>query len=354
MDAALRGRPGPRAEPDGPVTIINGMPAVLTGGSAARSAAALIVLALCAACGSPAPAPPPSARLASLPPRPQLFFVSVASDDTFRHVGVSRADAAGDAFYSAALRCERVHFASGRGICLQTDTVGTTPVWRAVAFDETFTVRHTVPLTGPPSRVRVSPTGRYAAATVFESGHSYAEHNFSTRTSILDLDSGANLGDLEQFQTFKDNAVFRETDFNFWGVTFARDGDTFYATLDTGGISHLVRGSVTGRTLAVLRAGVECPSLSPDNTRLAFKKRVGARSLGWWQIAILHLDTMTESNVTRETRSVDDQVEWFDDARVLYHLTGGDTAADLWSVRIDNSAAPERIRASAYSPSVVR
>jgi hypothetical protein len=322
--------------------------------SMARRAAALVLLACGSAC-SAAPSPsPPAARLAALPPKPQLFFLSVASDDTFRHVAVANADAGAGAFFVSPLRCERVHFASQRGICLQTAGDPSTPQWQAVSFDDTFTVRHTVPLTGPPSRVRVSPNGRYAAATVFESGHSYAEHGFSTRTSLLDLESGASLGDLEQFQTFKDNVVFRKDDFNFWGVTFAKDGDTFYATLDSGGISYLVRGSVTGRTLAVIHEGVECPSLSPDNTRIAFKKRVGARSLGWWQIAILELATLRDTNVTRETRSVDDQVEWFDDARVLYHLTGDASAADLWSVRVDNSTPPERLRISAYSPSVVR
>jgi hypothetical protein len=322
--------------------------------STARRIAALVALLCCGACTTPAPPTPPAAQLASLPPKPQLFFVSVASDDTFRRVAVTNAESRGGAFYLSPLRCERVHFASGRGICLQTTGDASPPRWQAVTFDETFTVRHTVPLSGPPSRVRVAPTGRYAAATVFESGHSYADHTFSTRTSLLDLESGANLGDLEQFATFKDNAVFRAQDFNFWGVTFAKDGDTFYATLDTAGTSHLVRGSVTGRTLAVLRPGVECPSLSPDNTRIAFKKRVGARSLGWWQIAILDLATMTETYITRETRTVDDQVEWFDDSSVLYHLTGDESAADLWSVRTDNSAAPERLRSSAYSPSLVR
>ena len=99
---------------------------------------------------------------------------------------------------------------------------------------------------------------------------------------------------------------------------------------------------------------MECPSLSPDNTRIAFKKRIGARSLGWWQIAVLTLDTMAETLVTTETHSVDDQVEWLDDERVVYHLTGGATAADLWAVHVDNRAAPQLLIPAAYSPAVVR
>jgi hypothetical protein len=63
---------------------------------------------------------------------------------------------------------------------------------------------------------------------------------------------------------------------------------------------------------------------------------------------------MAETIVTAETRSVDDQVEWLDDERVVYHLASGTTSANLWAVRVDNASAPERILTSAYSPAVVR
>jgi hypothetical protein len=278
----------------------------------------------------------------------------VASDDTFHHVAVTSASTPDGGAFITPLECDRVYFAGNRGLCLQSGQEPSAIGWRAVVFDEGFTPRHALPLTGSPSRVRISADGRYGSATVFESGHSYAGHGFSTRTSLFDLQTGATITDLEQFQVTRDGRPFQAEDFNFWGVTFATDSDVFYATLDTGGISYLIRGSVSGRTATVLRAGVECPSLSPDNTRIAFKKRVGARSLGWWQIAVLRLDTMIETPVTRETRSVDDQVEWLDNDQVLYHLTGGSTAADLWSVRVDNGAPPQLVRAAAYSPSVVR
>lgn len=282
------------------------------------------------------------------------MFVSVSSDDTFHHVGISSLDQpAGGAFFTP-LRCERAYFGGARGLCLTSTVEGAATSWWAELFDERFQSTGRVQMSGSPSRVRVSPDGRVAAATVFESGHSYAEHGFSTRTSLFDLTAGAALGDLEQFSTLRDGARFTSDDFNFWGVTFAQDSDTFYATLDTRGISYLVRGSVRKRQLEVIHSGVECPSLSPDNTRIAFKKRVGAKSLGWWQIAVLSLDTMTESLVTQETRSVDDQVEWLDNERVVYHLTNGTTAADLWAVRVDDTAAPEQLLTSAYSPAVIR
>ena len=115
----------------------------------------------------------------------------------------------------------------------------------------------------------------------------------------------------------------------------------------------LVRGSVDGRTARVIHEGVECPSLSPDGTRLAFKKRIGGAS-GWWQLAVLDLSTMTDQPLWNESRSVDDQVEWLDGQHVMYHLTGKSTAADLWSAATDGVTPPSLVLANAYSPAVLR
>src|SRR6185503_8531147 len=149
-------------------------------------------------------------------------------------------------------------------------------------------------LPGIPSRARISPDGRLGSVTAFVTGHSYADPGtFSTRTTILDMAHGRKLADLEDFAVTRDGRPFKSIDFNFWGVTFARDGNTFYATLASGGRNYLIRGSVRARAAAVIHEGVECPSLSPDNTSIAFKKRIGG-SAGWWQIAILDLATMAE------------------------------------------------------------
>ena len=282
------------------------------------------------------------------------MFVSVAGDDTFHRVAVASLWAPSVGMFVTPLSCERVYFGGQRGLCLTSTTAGAATSWWADVFDETFISLHRVPLTGSPSRVRVSSDGRLAAATVFASGHSYADHRFSTVTTIIDLERGVVIGDLEQFETRETGRPIHKADFNFWGVTFSRDNDTFFATLDTGGVSYLVKGSVQRKRMEVTRPGVECPSLSPDNRRIAFKKRVGARSRGWWQIAVVDLDTLAETVVNRETRSVDDQVEWLDDTRIVYHLTGGSTAADLWSVRVDNTEPPQQLLASAYSPAIVR
>ena len=321
-----------------------------------RAIALVLVSTLAVGCrAQSADRPAAPTRLAAPPDRPSLMFVSVASDDTFKHVLLgSLASPAAGAFVTP-LVCERVYFAGQRGLCLAEAPEADLPVtvWAQV-FDDRFERRQRFPLTGLPSRVRLSPDGRRAAATLFSSGHSYAEHGFATTTSILDLESGAvAVSDLEQFTVWRNGAVFKAADFNFWGVTFARDGDTFYATLSSAKRNYLVKGSVDARNAQVIRESVECPSLSPDDTRLAFKKRIGGAS-GWWQLTILDLSTMTDRPLWNESRSVDDQVEWLDAEHVMYHLTGGSTAADIWSVATDGVTRPTMVLASAYSPAVLR
>jgi hypothetical protein len=282
------------------------------------------------------------------------MFVDVSASDVFKHVLLSPLSDPARSAYVTNLICERVYFAGGRGLCLADARTDDLPVRRwAVAFDSHFEPRHRFPLYGVPSRVRVSPDGRFAATTLFENGHSYVEAGFSTTTSVFDLEANAVIFDnLEQLTVTRDDAVFKARDFNFWGVTFARDSDTFYATLATGGRSYLIKGSVSAKKAAVIHEGVECPSISPDNARIAFKKRIGG-ARGWWQIAILDLKTMTETQLWSETRSVDDQVEWLDASSVMYHLSSGTTGADIWVTPVDGSRRPRLLVPGGYSPAVV-
>jgi WD40 repeat protein len=292
--------------------------------------------------------------LSDLPARPQLMFVSVSSDDSHQHLSVASLAAVDRGRYVTPLACNRIYFAGTRGICLASEAQGNSAVHFARLFDEQFQPTHRVALTGPPSRVRISPDGRRAAATVFESGHSYAQEGFSTRTTVIDLAEGRVICDLEEFAVWKDGQRIHEKDFNFWGLTFARDGNEFYATLETGGVSYLVRGDIDRREIRVVRAGVECPSLSPDGTKLVFKKRLGSRSRGWWQLARFDVATNEETVLDKESRSVDDQVEWIDSQTVMYHLTGTGSAADLWTLAVDGSSGPKLLLREAYSPAVVR
>ena len=72
-----------------------------------------------------------------------------------------------------------------------------------------------------------------------------AAANFSTRTSIVDVQRGDFLAaDLEKFSVLDKGVPLHEVGFNFWGVTFARDGNRFYATLGTRGRTYLVEGDI--------------------------------------------------------------------------------------------------------------
>jgi len=144
-------------------------------------------------------------------------------------------------------------------------------------------------------------------------------------------------------------------DRNFWGVTFARDDDTFFATASTGGTTWLVKGSFAARRMDSLRTDAECPSLSPDGTKVAYKKRLGSTKTGQWRLAVLDLACGQET-LLAETRSVDDQVEWRNDQQLLYAMSrqGAEgTISDVWSVPADGSGAPAVFISQASSPAVV-
>jgi hypothetical protein len=253
---------------------------------------------------------------------------------------------------ATALSCDRVAFAAGHGICLHADR-GFFRTYSAIVLDAVLKPGPTARLDGKPSRTRVAADGRVGATTVFVVGDSYGAE-FSTRTALMDLSGGDVIGDLEQFATWTDGARVRAADFNFWGVTFARDGNTFYATLRTAGTTYLVRGELALRKMTTLRENVECPSLSPDERRIAFKKHVGPGGDGW-RLAVLDLPTMTERLIAGESRWIDDQVEWLDNRRVLYAVPRRTTAtSDVWVASVDDDAPAQMFLREAESPVVVR
>jgi len=245
------------------------------------------------------------------------------------------------------LKCERVYFGAGSGICLMRGTAFASG-YRARIFGANLRTRGEVKVDGIPSRARVSPDGALGSVTLFVTGHSYADlGGFSTTTTLIDLKRGTKIAQLEDFTVTRDGKKITAPDVNYWGVTFARDHDRFYATLATGGNIYLVEGSVSARTLKTLHDNVECPSLSPDESRIAYKKRVGAGGKRW-RLYVLDLETMREAPLA-ETRSVDDQVEWLDDDHVLYGLD-----ERIWTMPADGSGRPAEYAARGDSPTVVR
>ena len=299
-----------------------------------------------------APTAAPGTLAAVRAQRHVMFLES--QGDAFRRVALAPLDAIDGGRVLTSLQCQRVHFAAGHGLCLGRNQLG-----GAFVFDESFQPGETLPISGIPSRARVSPDGRYGAMTVFVTGHSYSEGGFSTETTLVDMTSGKLLGDLERFEVLKaDGAKFQAPDFNFWGVTFARDSNRFYATLGTGGRYYLVEGDVAARRLRVVRDGVECPSLSPDGTRIAFKKREGGGGTGpiRWRLAVLDLATMAETPLA-ETHSVDDQVEWWDNQNLVYFLPDEGPPStirpDLWVLPVDGSGPAHRVGTAAFSPAIV-
>jgi hypothetical protein len=283
-----------------------------------------------------------------------VAFRDMAPGPTYGHLAFASLEPGGPRVFTS-LPCHRVHFSDKIGVCL---AIATAPAgFRGSLLDEAMRVTQTMELPGMPSRTRVSRNSELAAYTVFVSGDSYLASGLSTRTRLVDPRSATTIGDLETFAVTRDGQPFRAVDFNFWGVTFTRDARRFYATLGTGGRILLVEGDVAARMLRVIAEDIECPSLSPDETHIAFKKRFGSGFDAWWQPAVVDLATMTVRQLP-ESKHIDDQIEWLDDGHVLYavgHTTSATVRrADIWKIAIDGASASSIFLADAESPAVVR
>jgi hypothetical protein len=289
---------------------------------------------------------------------------AMPTDDfiAFRHTGLDNeygvvavvplTDPEGARAFTGAV-CDRVYATAEGASCLATER-GVVTTFEQSQLDPSWQTVSTRPLAGQPSRTRISPDGSLVSTTSFVAGHTYMSVGFSTATEIHSPD-GKSYGNIEKFQLVLDGKDVAPKDRNIWGVTFASDDRTFYATVGTGGKTYLVEGDLEDRTLTSITQAVECPSLSPDGSRIAFKELGTVEGQKGWTPAVLDLATGERTVLTGETHNVDDQIEWLDDDTILYGLPRTDEpgVTDVWSLDTTAGAAPQLFIEQAWSPTVV-
>jgi hypothetical protein len=247
---------------------------------------------------------------------------------------------------AARLQCVRVYAASGTGVCIRPDSPWS---YHVVVLDRGLRQKQSIPVPGLPNRARVSASGRMVAWTTFVGGDSYTSGGFSTRTGILDTRTGTLADNLEKFAVTREGRPYQAADINLWGVTFAADDNRFYATMATDGHRYLVEGDFAAKSVRTLKENVECPSLSPDGTRIAFKHAIGGDPTRGWRLYVLDLASKRVTPLA-ETRSIDDQAAWLDNSTLAYTVrdSGGDP--DVWSTPADGSGTPRLLVPGSESP----
>ncbi|GAA1652011.1 PD40 domain-containing protein [Catellatospora bangladeshensis] len=261
---------------------------------------------------------------------------------------VSRTDPSG-ARQISGVACARAYAAAGTAVCIQPDTAWS---YQLVVLDRQLRPTRSFAIPGLPNRARVSPTGRMIAWTTFVGGDSYSTSGFSTRTGILDTHTGTQVTTLEDFAITHDGKPYRNTDVNYWGVTFTTDDNTFYATMATAGVRHLIRGDLAAKTVHTITTNVECPSLSPDGTRIAFKQAVDSDPQRGWRLSVMDLATHAVTHLA-ETRSVDDQAAWLDDHTIAYTLRAPDGEPSIWTAPADGTGTATPLLPHAESPAAL-
>jgi hypothetical protein len=291
----------------------------------------------------------PAATTNAAPPvAGDLMFVDLDGGQD-RVTTVKTADLAGARTVSS-LRCQRYYRAANTSVCLRL--AGPGPTYEAAVMTGDNAVVKTIALPGIPSRARVSASGNIVSWTSFVTGDSYTvPGGFSTRTGFFDLRTGELTESIEHFQATINHKVTTAADINYWGLTVADDDNTFYATFASAGATWLVKGDLKAKTLQSVRPNAECPSLSPDGKRVAYKKR--PTPLDPWDLVVLDLQTNQEKRLPGTT-GIDDQAAWVDNTTLAFGTAKNEGKTAIYFVPADGSAPAKSEILNAASPVSVK
>src|SRR5262245_50301075 len=267
---------------------------------------------------------------------PFVMFRTLAPKGAFGRVAMAR-PAQPAARHLTPLSCARVQWAAGVGLCVVEEAEGKTVHQLLYVFDRRFVLRTRIALAGIPIRARVSPDGRFASVTVYGEEESPNGERLASESMLIDARTGRVLGDLREFAVDNPHNLPIEQPVDISSVAFTADGDRFFATFATPSARYLASGAVSTRRLELVGAGLANEAVSPDGTRLIAKKQTGSR--GHWQLVVLDLTTKGEIDLNQGPRSIDDQVEWLDDAHVIYHDVT-DEGTGIWVLPTDGVGGP--------------
>lgn len=290
--------------------------------------------------------------IAQIPLENAVVFRDTRDSSDYGKVAWVPLDAPDGERTTTRLSCDRVYRTGGMLSCLSVQR-GMNSSYDSTVYSIGGHLLAQRPLPGEPSRTRVSATGM-VGTTAFITGESYEFVGFSTQTTIA-APGGTDYGNLQDFGIFVGDHKITAEDRNVWGVTFAKDAKTFYATAASGKQTWLMHGSLTEKTMRAVVENAECPSLSPDGKLIAYKKRRADSVPAHWDIAVYDVAKRTEQLYPLDS-GFDDQLEWQDQDTLIFgqprEEAPGD--ADIFSLDLVPGALPKLFIEHAWSPSVQR